>query len=111
MPDERPNIQRLHAYVPGEQPGYRETLGGGAFGEGIVKLNTNENPYPPSPRALAALRSIGGESLRRYPDAFADEFRRAVSAELDVPPDWILVTNGGAALIAVGATCFWELLR
>ena len=65
----------------------------------VIKLNSNENPYPPSPRALAALRSIGGESLRRYPDAFADEFRRAVSAELDVPPDWILVTNGGDALI------------
>lgn len=65
----------------------------------ILKLNSNENPYPPSPQAIAALRSINGDSLRRYPEANADEFRHAVSRELDIPPDWILVTNGADVLL------------
>lgn len=65
----------------------------------ILKLNSNENPYPPSPHAIAALRSIDGDHLRRYPDANADEFREALSRELRVPPEWILVTNGADSLI------------
>jgi len=69
----RPAIDALDAYVPGEQP---------AAGAKFVKLNTNENPYPPSPRALAALRTVDGETLRRYPQPFADAFRNSAAEVL-----------------------------
>lgn len=81
----RPAIRALEAYVPGEQP-----EGESAF----VKLNTNENPYPPSPRALAAVRDLGADALRRYPHPYADEFRRSAAEVLGVDPDWILAGNG-----------------
>ena len=88
----RPTIDNLSAYRPGEQP---------AAGENVIKLNTNENPYPPSARAVAALRSVEPDSLRRYPQPFADEFRESVGAALDVDPDWILVGNGSDDLLTM----------
>jgi histidinol-phosphate aminotransferase len=78
-------IDAMTGYVPGEQP---------AVGSKIIKLNTNENPYPPSPHAMAALQDISAEALRRYPDPFAREFCRAVSDALGVPADWVIVGNG-----------------
>ncbi len=81
----RPAIDAMTAYVPGEQP---------KSGIKIIKLNTNENPYPPSPKAIAALQSIEADSLRRYPDPFAREFCQAVSDVLNVPADWVIVGNG-----------------
>jgi histidinol-phosphate aminotransferase len=86
----RPTIERATTLQPSPRPDSRSP---------ILKLNSNENPYPPSPQAIAALRSINGDSLRRYPEANADEFRHAVSRELDIPPDWILVTNGADVLL------------
>ena len=74
----RPAIERLAAYVPGEQP---------PDDADVVKLNTNENPYPPSPRALAALDAVDGEALRRYPQPFADAFRQSAAEVLGVAPD------------------------
>ncbi|MBD2019596.1 histidinol-phosphate transaminase, partial [Leptolyngbya sp. FACHB-36] len=73
----RPAIEAMTGYIPGEQP---------KPGTRIIKLNTNENPYPPSPEAMAVLRTLDGEWLRRYPDPFAREFCSAVSEALDVPP-------------------------
>ncbi|MEI6063924.1 MAG: histidinol-phosphate transaminase [Pseudanabaena sp. ELA748] len=81
----RPAIDAMTGYVPGEQP---------KSGIKVIKLNTNENPYPPSPKAIAALQNIDGDSLRRYPDPFAREFCQAVSEVLDVPADWVIVGNG-----------------
>ena len=81
----RPAIDAMTGYVPGEQP---------KSGIKVIKLNTNENPYPPSPKAIAALQNIDGDSLRRYPDPFAHEFCQAVSEVLGVPTDWIIVGNG-----------------
>ena len=81
----RPAIDAMTGYVPGEQP---------KPGIKIVKLNTNENPYPPSPHVMEALRNIDSDALRRYPDPFAIEFCRAVSEVLGVPEDWIIVGNG-----------------
>ncbi len=81
----RPAIDAMTGYVPGEQP---------KSGIKIIKLNTNENPYPPSPKAIAALQNIDTDSLRRYPDPFAHDFCQAVSEVLDVPKDWIIVGNG-----------------
>ena len=61
----RPAIDAMIGYIPGEQP---------KPGTKIIKLNTNENPYPPSPKAIEALQNLDSESLRRYPDPFAREF-------------------------------------
>ena len=61
----RPSVDALSAYVPGEQP---------ASNVRVIKLNTNENPYPPSPKALKVLQEISGELLRRYPHPMAREF-------------------------------------
>jgi histidinol-phosphate aminotransferase len=55
----RPNINALSGYVPGEQPPPHAK---------VIKLNTNENPYPPSPKALKVLQELAPELLRRYPD-------------------------------------------
>jgi histidinol-phosphate aminotransferase len=88
----RPAIDAMTGYVPGEQP---------KTGIKIVKLNTNENPYPPSPKAMAVLCNYDGDALRRYPDPFAIEFCRAVSDELGVPEDWIIVGNGSDDVLNV----------
>ena len=61
--------QRLEPYVPGEQPQDRQ----------YIKLNTNENPYPPSPRALEAIHAAAGDGLRLYPDPEALKLRRAIA--------------------------------
>ena len=61
----------MDGYTPGIQPG---------LGDRIVKLNTNENPFPPSKSVLQAIREIEGESLRRYPNPTADAFRNAAAA-------------------------------
>jgi histidinol-phosphate aminotransferase len=88
----RASVDAMTGYVPGEQP---------KPGTNIVKLNSNENPYPPSPKALQVLQSLDGEYLRRYPDPFAQEFRKAVSEVLAVPVDWIMVGNGSDELLSV----------
>lgn len=88
----RDNIDAMTAYRPGEQP---------EAGAGIIKLNTNENPYPPSPKALAVLRDFDGELLRRYPHPLAEQFRRTVAGVLSVPVDWILPGNGSDELISM----------
>lgn len=81
----RPNIERIEGYLPGEQP--QET--------GWVKLNTNENPYPPSPRVIAALEAVAhGGRLNLYPDPLGTKFRNVAAELLGVTPDWILPANG-----------------
>ncbi len=88
----RPNVDAMTGYVPGEQP---------KPGTSILKLNTNENPYPPSPEAIAVLHDFDGERLRRYPHPYADEFRQAISAVFGVPLDWIMVGNGSDEILNV----------
>ena len=88
----RPSLNKMQAYQPGEQP---------TAGETFIKLNTNENPYPPSTRALEALAALSPEALRRYPQPFADEFREAVAAVLDIDRTWILVGNGSDDLLTL----------
>jgi histidinol-phosphate aminotransferase len=88
----RPAIEAMTGYIPGEQP---------KPGTPIIKLNTNENPYPPSPQAMAVLRALDGEWLRRYPDPYAKEFCGAVSEALGVPSDWVLVGNGSDDVLNV----------
>src|ERR1051325_6556291 len=80
----RANIRAMAGYVPGEQP--RD----GAF----IKLNTNENPYPPSPKVFEAVRAAWtGDCLRKYPDPTGTAFRQAAGRVLDVDPDAILIGN------------------
>lgn len=88
----RSNIDAMAGYVPGEQP---------KPGTQIIKLNTNENPYPPSPAALDVLRNLDAEWLRRYPNPFANDFRQAISDVLNVPIDWIIAGNGSDEILNV----------
>ena len=88
----RPAIASMQGYTPGEQP---------KPGTPVIKLNTNENPYPPSPKALEVLRSLDSEWLRRYPDPYSRDFCSAVSEALEVPADWIIVTNGSDDMLNI----------
>ena len=88
----RSAIASMQAYIPGEQP---------KPGTPIIKLNTNENPYPPSPRVLEVLCNIDSEWLRRYPDPYARDFCQAVSKALDVPAECVIVTNGSDDLLNI----------
>ncbi len=86
-------VNRLVPYVPGEQPALAHP----------VKLNTNENPYPPSPRVVEAIRrELGdeGESLRRYPDPTARRLREAVAAHHGIQPGQVFVGNGSDEVLA-----------
>ena len=80
----RPNIDRIEGYIPGEQPQER----------GWIKLNTNENPYPPSPRVVEALVQAAQGRLNIHPDPLATPFRRVAAGVFGVEPDWILPANG-----------------
>ncbi|MBE9180198.1 histidinol-phosphate transaminase [Oculatella sp. LEGE 06141] len=98
----RPNVEEMTGYIPGEQP---------KPGTPVIKLNTNENPYPPSSQAIAALRSLDSEWLRRYPDPYANEFRQAISEVLGVPANWIIVSNGSDDLLNLVIRACAELGR
>src|SRR3954470_20454021 len=88
----RPSVRALSGYTPGEQPR------GGDF----VKLNTNENPYPPSPRVFDALRAgLTGDRLRKYPDPHGTAFREAAGRVLGVDPDAILIGNGSDDILTI----------
>lgn len=88
----RPSVDAMAGYVPGEQP---------KPGTPIIKLNTNENPYLPSPNAIAVLKNLDPEWLRRYPDPYANDFRQATSEALNIPKDWIMVGNGSDDMLNV----------
>jgi histidinol-phosphate aminotransferase len=77
-------IERMAAYVPGEQP---ETAD-------VIKINTNENPYPPSPAVMTAIREVREEHLRRYPNPTSKPFRCAAAKLLGVTPDMVICSNG-----------------
>ncbi len=89
----RDTIEQMAGYTPGFQPTSADA----------VKLNTNENPYPPSPAAVETVRNLPAEQLRRYPKPDADAFRVAAASVLGVEPENILCTNGGDDLLTV---CF-----
>ena len=83
-------VRGLTPYVPGEQPKLAD----------LVKLNTNENPYGPSPRALDALRAEVGDTLRLYPDPNSDKLRQAIAASHRLKPDQVFVGNGSDEVLA-----------
>jgi len=91
----RSNIQAMSGYVPGEQP--RD--------DGFIKLNTNENPYPPSPKVYAALRKAIGASLRLYPQPMSDSLCAAAAAAYGVDKDNITGGNGSDELLSMLLRC------
>jgi histidinol-phosphate aminotransferase len=84
-----PVVHSLSPYVPGEQPKQ----------DGIVKLNTNENPYPPSPRVLAAITATA-DRLRLYPDPRASRLCERIAAHYDVAAEEVFVGNGSDEVLA-----------
>jgi len=82
--------QNLTPYVPGEQPKLAN----------LVKLNTNENPYPPSPKALVAMQAELGETLRLYPDPSSDKLRDAIAVYHGLQANQVFVGNGSDEVLA-----------
>jgi len=93
----RAHVREMDGYTPGEQP---------AFGERVVKLNTNENPFPPSPKVMQAVRELEAEALRRYPQPLADTFRHAAAKVLGIDPSMILAGNGSDDLLTIATRTF-----
>jgi histidinol-phosphate aminotransferase len=94
----------MQPYVPGEQPQ------GGKF----IKLNTNENPYPPSPKVVAAIQEAAAAHMERYPDPLGTAFRVRAAEILGVEPDWILCGNGSDDILTIVSRAFvgsGDLLR
>jgi histidinol-phosphate aminotransferase len=96
-PKARPNVEKMSGYTPGEQP---------RPGERVVKLNTNENPFPPSPRVVEAIRHIDPERLRRYPSPSAEDFRQTAARVHGVSPDMILAGNGSDEILAMAVRTY-----
>jgi histidinol-phosphate aminotransferase len=94
----RPLVRALHAYVPGEQPKIK----------GLIKLNTNENPYPPSPKVLAAVRTAADGRLRLYPNPTAQPLREKLAKVHGCGPENIIVGNGSDELLAMATRAFVE---
>lgn len=102
----RPDIAALDGYTPGEQP-----IGASKF----VKLNTNENPYPPPPGIRAAIDDVLARGLQKYPDPMANAFRTRAAELLGLPgKDWMLCGNGSDDILTICTRTFvgqGELLR
>ncbi len=94
----RPLVRKLHGYVPGEQPKVR----------GLIKLNTNENPAPPSTKVLRAIRSATDERLRLYPDPTAQRLREALAKFHGCNARSIIIGNGSDELLALATRAFVE---
>lgn len=93
----RDALREVEGYTPGEQPKFAN----------IIKLNTNENPYPPSPKVLEALSKLDADAIRRYPDPVSIELRRACAVRYGLPSaDWIIAGNGMDELLAMTIRTF-----
>lgn len=92
----RASVDALEAYRPGEQSGAAD----------LVKLNTNENPYPPSPRVSEALRNMDAERLRLYPDPLAAALRRKLAALHGVGEECVFAGNGSDEVLRLATRAF-----
>jgi histidinol-phosphate aminotransferase len=86
----RKNIADMVGYVPGFQPPDEDLW---------IKLNTNENPYPPSPKVIESIRAAAGDDLRKYPDASSRLGREAAAELYGYPVDWVIMANGSDELL------------
>ncbi|RCV86166.1 histidinol-phosphate transaminase [Billgrantia montanilacus] len=91
-----PAVRELTPYVPGEQPRER-----------VIKLNTNENPYPPAPSVEAVLREYPADHLRLYPDPESRALRQALAREYGVEPEQVFVGNGSDEVLALAFQAFF----
>ena len=91
-------VQNLTAYTPGEQPKAKD----------VVKLNTNENPYPPSPKCAEALTGFDLDRLRRYPDPEFTELRKSIAKMVRAKAENIFIGNGSDEVLALCAKAFVE---
>jgi len=91
-------LQRMDAYVPGEQPQNRQ----------FIKLNTNESPFPPSPLVAEAIRSFDADSLRLYPPPGADDLVAAIAAYHGVRPAQVFAGNGSDEVLALSFLAFCD---
>ena len=94
----RPLVHDLHAYVPGEQPKIK----------GLIKLNTNENPYPPSAKVLAAVKAAVDGRLRLYPNPTAERLREKLAKLHRCRPENIIIGNGSDEGLALAVRAFVE---
>jgi histidinol-phosphate aminotransferase len=93
----RTNIRAMAGYAPGEQPRQDD----------FIKLNTNENPYPPSPRVVEAIRAtLTGDRLRKYPDPTGTHFRMTAARVLGIDPDAVLIGNGSDDILTIVTRAF-----
>lgn len=97
----RESVEQMTGYVPGEQP----------QGMKLIKLNTNENPYPPSEKVVEAIRAAAADGLQRYPDPSAKAFREQAAEVLskhnaEITPDWILCGNGSDDILTIATRAF-----
>jgi histidinol-phosphate aminotransferase len=91
-------VKNIKPYTPGEQPKDKK----------YIKLNTNENPYPPSPRVIEAIRQVTDESLRLYPDPVCDLLRETIAAYYKVKKEQVFAGNGSDELLAFAYLAFFE---
>ena len=94
----RDNVRRVDPYVPGEQPAEKN----------IIKLNTNENPYPPAPGVSDVLRGMAADELRLYPDPAAELLVEKLAAEYRVEKDQIFVGVGSDDVLAMSFLTFFN---
>lgn len=92
------NLRQIEPYVPGEQ----------SKEQNIVKINANENPYPPSPRVAEILRNYDTEALRFYPDANSTILKEAIARHYSVSPDRVFVGNGSDDVLALSFQSFFQ---
>ena len=92
----QPHVRQMQGYVPGEQPQ------AGKF----IKLNTNENPYPPADSVVRAIKDAAGSNLNLYPDPTCLAFRRIAAEVLNVEPDWIICGNGSDDILTILTRAF-----
>ena len=95
------NVRTVTPYVPGEQPKI----------DGLIKLNSNENPYPPCPGVQKVLRELDADALRKYPEPDAGELVRALSACYGVPSEKIFVGVGSDDVLAMSFLTFFNGTR
>jgi len=98
----RPEIDAMAGYTPGEQPKQVSDL---------IKLNTNENPYPPAPGVSALLRNLDVERLRLYPEPLADTLRDIIADLNGVQRDNIIAGNGSDDILTIVTRCFCDSKR
>lgn len=91
-------VKNIKPYIPGEQPKDRK----------YIKLNTNENPYPPSPRVIEAIKFAANETLRLYPDPTGSELRETIAGYFRLKKENVFIGNGSDELLAFSFPAFFE---